>query len=225
MNHEFHVRLAPDASLEHFRLQDAGSRVWLRSRTDVKCADQSRYERFDLEIGAGVSRNEIQAYLGGGGSHCRLTGIALGSDEQHFDTQTIIDHAVPSSASEQACRNLLGGKARAVFGGHVRVRPGAQKTDARQVHKTLLLSNEARADTKPQLQIDADDVQCSHGAAIGQLDEDSLFYLQSRGIARASAEKILATGFVEHLLTPVPDEFLKNFMTLRLEAKLNRVFQ
>lgn len=223
-NHELKIDLAPAAMLEHFRLQQAGDAVWMRNSSNVTLAQKSHYHRLDLDSGAKVSRNEIKIVFSGGESLCALNGIGLGLGERHLDTQVIMNHSVPGASSTQSYRNLLSGKSRGVFGGGVKVHRDAQKTDARQVHKTLLLSDDARADTKPQLEIDADDVQCSHGAAIGQLDEDSLFYLRSRGISRANAEKILASGFVEKLLDSISCGSLRSFFKDQLESELARLF-
>ena len=221
---EVGIHLAKSSQLEHFRLQGSGSETWMRSATEVALEQKSRYERLDFEAGSRVSRNEIRADFLGGESVCILKGIGLGSQSQHLDTQVVVNHAVPGGTSDQVYRNLLSGNARGVFGGCVRVHPDAQKTDAQQVHKTLLLSSEARADTKPQLQIDADDVKCSHGAAIGQLDEDSLFYLRSRGISLANAEKILAAGFLEKVLDGLADETMRIFLKDHLKAQVANLF-
>lgn len=223
-NQQMSFNLASSARLEHYRLQGSGSRVWMRSASDIVLNQKSRYQRLDLEAGSQVSRNEIQVSLAGQEANCELRGIGLGSQNRHFDTQVVVDHAVPAALSDQVYRNLLSGKSRGVFGGRVRVHRDAQKTEAHQVHKTLLLSNEARADTKPQLEIDADDVQCSHGAAIGQLDQDSLFYLRSRGINLAHAEKMLATGFVEKILDLIEDEVLRAFFQSQLKNQLSELF-
>ncbi len=224
-NHEFEIQLGQGAILNQYRFQDGGAQDWLRSASSVRLSESSRYQRFDFDCGAKVSRNELAVEFQGGEAVCDLKGIGIGAGEQHFDTQVLMDHAVPAAASTQSYRNLLGGSAHAVFGGCVKVRPNAQKTDAQQVHKTLLVSKTARADTKPQLEIDADDVKCSHGAAVGQLSEDSLFYLQSRGIGRATAERMLAAGFVESLLESVTYAPWKQLMQTRLQTKLDGVFR
>lgn len=224
-NHELEIQLGTGSNLNQYCFQDSGAQDWLRASTQVRMNAASQFHQLDFDCGAKVSRNELAIELNGAQAFCELKGIGVGSEEQHFDTQVVMDHAVPEASSAQTYRNLLGGSARGVFGGCVKVRPEAQKTDARQVHKTLLVSKEARADTKPQLEIDADDVKCSHGAAIGQLSEDSLFYLQSRGIGRSSAERMLASGFVEHLLDSVSYEPWKKMMQVRLQAKLDEVFR
>ncbi len=224
LNQQMQIQLGSDSQLQHVRIQQGSRDAWMLSASDVTLEKKSRYERLDLELGALVSRNEIRATFLNGESFCGLKGIGLGAGAQHFDTQVTMAHAVPNASSSQTYRNLLAGKARGVFGGRVRVQKDAQKTDASQAHKTLLLSKEARADTQPQLEIDADDVKCSHGAAIGQLDEDSLFYLQSRGINRSQAEKILAAGFVEQLLGAIPDESLRFFLLKQIEEKLTQLF-
>lgn len=224
-NHEFEIQLGQGSVLNQYRFQDGGAQDWLRSSVRVTMSEASKYQRVDFECGAKVSRNEISILMNGPEAKCDLSGIAAGAGQQHFDTQALMDHAVPAAQSSQSYRNLLGDSSRAVFGGRVKVRPNAQKTDAQQVHKTLLVSKEARAYVKPQLEIDADDVKCSHGAAIGQLSEDSLFYLQSRGISRSAAERMLASGFVEQILDSISYEPWKKLMQSRLQAKLDGVFQ
>ena len=224
INHETQIQLAPSALLEHLRLQQAGDGAWLRNASVVTLAEKSHYQRLDFEAGARVARNEINVHFSGEGSVCSLQGIGLGCGARHLDTQVMMNHSIPEASSSQVYRNLLSGQSRGVFGGSVRVHKDAQKTDASQVHKTLLLSDEARADTKPQLEIDADDVKCSHGAAIGQLDEDSLFYLRSRGISLKSAERMLAAGFVERVLDSISCNSLRDFFKEQLRAELAKLF-
>jgi Fe-S cluster assembly protein SufD len=129
-----------------------------------------------------------------------LAGLYLVKGEQHVDHHTTVDHLVPDATSSQLYKGILGGAARAVFNGKVLVRPDAQRTNAFQLNRNLLLSSEAEIDAKPELQIDADDVKCSHGAAVGQLDHDQLFYLQSRGLARGAAERLLAEAFAGEVI-------------------------
>ncbi len=223
-NQQTRFNLDAGAKLKHIRLQQAGPQTWSLSTSEVKLASKSHYERLDVELGARVSRNDLRVSLYSEQAACELKGMAVGGGEQHFDTQVIAAHISPAASSNQAYRNLLAGKAHGVFGGRVQVQKNAQKTEAHQVHKTLLLSDDASADAKPQLEIDNDDVQCSHGAAMGQLDEDSLFYLCSRGISRANAEKMLAEGFVEKLLDSVADESLHVFLSGQLKEKLAQLF-
>ena len=151
-------------------------------------------------------------------------GLYLVGTGQHTDTHSVIDHKQPHCTSHQLYKGILDGKSRAVFNGKVFVRHGAQKTDAMQTNKNLLLSNEARVDTKPQLEIFADDVKCAHGAAIGQLDEDELFYLSSRGIHSDLARNLLTYGFAEEVIAKIKVESVKaqldEAVLYRLNARL-----
>ena len=139
---------------------------------------------------------------------------------QHTDTHSIIDHRRPHCTSHQLYKGILDGKSRAVFNGKVFVRHGAQQTDARQTNKNLLLSKEAQVDTKPQLEIFADDVKCAHGAAVGQLDEDEMFYLESRGIKPALARNLLTYGFAEEVIEKIKIDSIRRELD---EAVLNRL--
>ena len=139
---------------------------------------------------------------------------------QHTDTHSVIDHRQPHCTSRQLYKGILDGKSRAVFNGKVFVRHGAQQTDAQQTNKNLLLSSEAQIDTKPQLEIYADDVKCTHGAAVGQLDDDELFYLESRGINPSLAKNMLTYGFAEEVIERIKIDSIKRELD---EAVLNRL--
>jgi Fe-S cluster assembly protein SufD len=154
------------------------------------------------------------------GAECWVDGLYIVGDEQHADTHSVIDHKQPHCTSHQLYKGILDGKSRAVFNGKVFVRHGALGTDANQTNKNLLLSNDAQVDTKPQLEIDADDVKCTHGAAIGQLDEDELFYLQSRGIHSDLARNLLTYGFAEEVIAKIKIESIKAQLD---QAVLNRL--
>jgi Fe-S cluster assembly protein SufD len=156
-----------------------------------------------VTLGGGLVRNDVQAILGGEGSECTLNGLYLIADDQHIDNHTEIDHAQPRASSRELYKGILRGRARGVFNGKIIVRKGAQKTDARQTNKNLLLSDEAVVNSKPQLEIYADDVKCSHGSTIGQLDRDALFYLRARGIGADAARSLLSYGFAADILNRV----------------------
>ena len=140
-------------------------------------------------------RNDAIATLAGEGAECTLNGLYLADGERLVDNHTTIDHAKPHCPSHEVYKGILGGKARAVFNGKIIVRQDAQKTDAKQTNRALLLSDDATINTKPQLEIFADDVKCTHGAAIGQLDEDALFYLRARGLTMQEARDMLIHAF------------------------------
>ena len=157
-----------------------------------------------LSIGAGLARNDVHVRLAGTGAECRLDGLTLVQGDQHTDHQTRIDHAEPHGTSLQLYKGILDDRAQSVFSGRVLVEPHAQKTDARQANHSLLLSDEAEADAKPQLEILADDVKCAHGATVGQLDEEALFYLRSRGIGPRSAQRMLLHAFASEIVERMP---------------------
>ena len=152
-----------------------------------------------LSLGAEIARNDIHVKLDGTGSECMLNGLYNVDGRQHVDHHTVIDHVSSHSTSREFYKGLLDDEARGIFNGRIIVRPDAQKTDARQTNKNLLLSREALVDSNPQLEIYADDVKCAHGATIGQLDEEALFYLRSRGISLDDARNLLMQGFVQEI--------------------------
>jgi Fe-S cluster assembly protein SufD len=156
------------------------------------------------------------------GASCRLDGLFAGEAEQLLDHHTLIDHAMPHGTSRQLYKGILGGAARGVFRGRVIVRPGAQKTDAEQSNPNLLLSAGAEVDSKPQLEIHADDVQCRHGSSIGRLDEDALFYLRARGLDEAAARDLLMRGFAAEVLDALPVPALGTALASLLASRLGR---
>ena len=193
------IRAEPGAVVGHYKFQDEGPGAYHIARTDVALAAGSRYESFVMAVGAGLSRNEIRVALGGEGADCRLFGGYMMRGRQHVDNTTRIDHLVPGCTSRETYTGVLDNRSRGVFQGQIVVHKGAQKSDGRQLSRTLLLSREAEIDTKPELEIYADDVTCSHGAAVGELDDDQLFYLRTRGIDEAAARGLLIEGFMGEL--------------------------
>jgi Fe-S cluster assembly protein SufD len=144
------------------------------------------------------------------GAECWVDGLYVAGSNQHTDTHSVIDHKQPHCTSRQLYKGILDGNARAVFNGKVFVREGAQKTDAMQTNKNLLLSAQARVDTKPQLEIYADDVKCAHGAAVGQIDEEELFYLQTRGMNAELARSLLTYGFAEEVIGKIKIDSIRS---------------
>lgn len=194
------VRLGDGASLEHYRLEREGAKAFHAGRTEVEQGAGSRYRSFSIAEGASLARHELDVRLAGEGASCALDGLSLAGGKQLIDHHTFVDHATPRCSSEELYKGVLDGSARAVFQGRVLVRPGAQKTDAKQASRNLLLSPDAQANAKPQLEIHADDVKCTHGAAVGQLDKEALFYLRSRGIGEDEARAILTEAFAGEVL-------------------------
>jgi Fe-S cluster assembly protein SufD len=153
-----------------------------------------------VTLNGALIRNDVHVMLNGEGSECVLNGLYLPGDKQHVDNHTEIEHAKPRATSQELYKGILSGAAHAVFNGKILVHKDAQKTDARQTNKNLLLSEHGVVNTKPQLEIHADDVKCSHGSTIGQLDKDALFYLRSRGLDRAEAQSLLSYAFASDLV-------------------------
>jgi Fe-S cluster assembly protein SufD len=174
-----------------------------------------------VAFGAALARQEVNAVLDGEGAEARLDGLYLVSGAQHVDNYTTLDHAAPHTSSREFYKGVLDGKASGVFHGRIIVRKGAQKTDAKQSNKNLLLSDDATVNTKPQLEIYADDVKCTHGATIGQIDADAVFYLRSRGIGREEARGLLTYAFANEVLESIPFEPLRARLNDTLFARLS----
>jgi len=189
------IALAPGAILEHTKLQIEGGETAHVHALAVHQARDSRFTSHNVALGAALARTDLQVALGGEGAECHLFGLYLGRGRQHLDNHTVIDHLTPHGTSRQLYKGILDGAARGVFHGKVIVRPGAQKTDAIQTNKNLILSREALVDSTPALEILADDVKCKHGSTTGQLDAAALFYLRSRGIGESDARALLTYAF------------------------------
>ncbi len=170
--------------------------------------------------GGALVRNNVHPVLAGEGAECLINGLFIGGDRQHLDNFMMVEHASPHCASHQFYNGLLGGHAHGVFHGRILVHKDAQKTDAKQTNRNLLLSDDARIDTKPQLEIYADDVKCTHGATIGQIEENSLFYLRSRGLDEASARQMLLLAFAGECLDRIQDEQVREYMERSVDAAL-----
>jgi Fe-S cluster assembly protein SufD len=188
------------ATVVHYRIQEDGADAYHIASLRARQGTGSRFAAHSVSLGARLSRSDVHAVLDGAGAECLLNGLYLGNGEQHVDHFTTIDHAKPEGSSREYYRGILDGRSRGVFRGRVIVRKDAQKTDARQANGNLLLSREAEADSRPQLEIHADDVKCTHGATVGPLDEEKVFYMRSRGIDESSARGLLAYAFAVDIL-------------------------
>ena len=204
------IVLEPGSRLRHYRVQDDAADAVHVSTTEVKVAGDAAYESFVLTTGAGVGRNQIAVELGEPGASVRLDGASLGRGRQQLDTTTLIDHAAPRCTSREAYRYILDDSAKGVFQGRVTVRKHAGGTDSHQSSKTLLLSGRAGVDAKPELEIYADDVSCGHGATVGEIDHDALFYLRSRGIPLEEARDLLIGAFVERALEAIASPVVRD---------------
>jgi len=180
----------------------------------------ARLSAHTLTLGGALVRSDAGFLLAEEGAACRIHGLFAGSGQQLLDHHTLVDHAMPHGESRQLTKGILTGSARGVFRGRVIVRPGAQRTDAEQSNPNLLLSAGAEVDSKPQLEIHADDVKCRHGSSIGRLDEDALFYLRARGLAERDAREVLTRGFAAELLDALPAPALGTALAARLGERL-----
>jgi Fe-S cluster assembly protein SufD len=214
------IVLEDDAKLKHFRVQRESHNAFHVGTTAVNLNRASLYDSTNITLGGKLSRHDVNVKFNAEGGEAFVDGLYLVSEEQHADTHSIIDHAVPNCKSHQTYKGIVDEKARAVFNGKVFVRENASGTDAQQSNKNLLLSNDARVDTKPQLEIFNDDVKCSHGATVGQLEEEELFYLLSRGLNESLARNLLTYGFAEEIVNKIEIESIKKQLD---EAVLNRL--
>ena len=212
------IRVEKGATLTHAKLQDEGPKAFHVALGRVRIGDEAVYDNFVLHRGAELARNEIHAAINGSGAECRLNGAYLGADRQHIDNTTVIEHKAPGSRSSEVFKGALDGRARGVFQGRIVVHRDAQQTDGHQLNKTLLLDRNAEMDAKPELVIYADDVKCSHGATIGELDETALFYLRTRGIDEAAARDILVSAFLNEAVEELRDPGLADAFRARIEG-------
>jgi len=209
------------AQLTHVKLQDEALQGFHTGACRVEIARDAHYRSLVLSCGARLARNEISAALIGAGAQCNLDGIALVAAGQHADATTLLDHRVPRGTSRECYKSVVDGDGRSVFQGSIVVAQDAQKTDARQMHRALLLSPQAHADAKPELRIYADDVKCAHGTTVGELDADSLFYLRSRGVDLEAARGLLIQAFVTELFEPVAAPAIRAALDARLQRWLS----
>ncbi|WP_296494904.1 Fe-S cluster assembly protein SufD [Rhodoferax sp.] len=198
------IVLEANAQATHVRLQRESKQAFHMASCAVTLGAASRYHSVSVALGGQTSRLDLKVIQTFEGSECLLDGLALIDGEQLADTHTFIDHAKPHGTSRQLHKCIVGGTAHAVFNGQVMVRPGAQKTDSAQSSRNLLLSGRAHVDTQPQLEIFADDVKCTHGATVGQLDSDEVFYLQSRGLSEMVARNLLTYAFGAEVINRIP---------------------
>ncbi len=203
------ILLGDQANLTHVRVQRNGLQSFHVAHCAVSVGRAAHYQSVSVALGAQLSRYDLRVTLGEG-AECAVDGLALIEGNQLADTHSFVDHAQPHATSRQLHKCIADGSARAVFNGRVMVRPGAQHTDSQQSSRNLLLSGRAQVDTQPQLEIFADDVKCTHGATIGQLDAEEVFYLQSRGLSDSVARKLLTYAFGAEILERIPVPSLKH---------------
>jgi Fe-S cluster assembly protein SufD len=204
------IVLKDGAQLEHYRVQRESHNAYHVSTTSAELGRASRYETTSINLGGQLSRHDISVVMDHEGAETAVDGLYFVGSDQHSDTHSVIDHKQPHCTSHQLYKGILDANARAVFNGKIFVREGAQKTDALQTNKNLLLSEKARVDTKPQLEIYADDVKCAHGAAVGQIDPEELFYLETRGIGPELGRSLLTYGFAEEVIGKIKIESIRS---------------
>ena len=214
------IVLGGGSILDHCRLQRESERAFHIGHTQFQLGRSSRSSSLAIALGGLIARHDAVAVLGDEGADCTLNGLYLADGNRLIDNHTEIDHAKPHGTSHEIYKGILGGRARGVFNGRIRVRPDAQKTDAKQTNKTLLLSDDAQVNTKPQLEILANDVKCTHGATVGQLSQDALFYLRTRGIGIDDAKRLLVKAFAADVTSRVAIEPVREELDRLLAASL-----
>ena len=197
------VALGAGSALEHYKLQHEGTDAYHIGDLQVQQKRDSRMLSHSISLGGRLTRNDVDIKLAESGAETTLNGLYIAGQKQHIDNHTRIDHLSPHTVSKENYRGVLSGRARGVFNGKIVVHKNAQKTDARQSNANLLLSKDAEVDTKPELEIYADDVKCSHGATIGQLDENMLYYLRARAISVDTAKSLLTFAFAEDVINQI----------------------
>jgi Fe-S cluster assembly protein SufD len=212
--------LGEDARLTHHALQLESRAAYHLSGLCVEQRGGSTFESFAWMMGGALSRNEVQLTLNGEGCQAGLYGLSLGEGEQHLDNHTIVEHAQPRCRSYEVYKGIYGGRSKGVFDGTIVVQPHAQKTDAIQYSRSLLLSKDASSSAKPQLKIWADDVKCTHAATVGQLDEEGLFYLRSRGIGEQEARSMLVQAFAGEVLEKIALQPVREHIQRLVEERL-----
>ncbi len=211
---------AEGARIQHIRVQEEGPAGHHIATVQVHLERDAGYTSHSISLGGALVRNDLNVLLAAEGSECSLNGLYLAGDKEHVDNHTIVDHAQPHATSRELYKGILADQAHGVFNGRVIVREKAQKTDAKQSNKNLLLSRDAMVHTKPQLEIFANDVKCAHGATIGQLDRDALFYLRTRGLGYEQARRLLIQAFASELVDAVPSEPVRAILAEALERRL-----
>ena len=215
-----HVHIAQDAVLSHARVQAGSARATSLLRTDAVLARDAQYRRIDLELGAALSRHELNVRLEGDNAKLTANGVLLGTGRRHIDTRLGIEHIAKNTSAELVWRGVAANRSRVVFHGGINIREGADGTDANLSNKNLLLSADAEIDTQPTLVIDADEVKAAHGATVGQLDANALFYLRTRGVPAEQARAMLSAAFCHEPLAAV-----EGVLTEKLARHLDQALQ
>lgn len=216
------VVMGENSVVDYYKLQYESLEAFHIGTMQVRQGRSSNFSSHSLSFGGRLVRNNITVIFEAEGGECTLNGLYVVTGRQHVDNHTMIDHAKPHCTSNELYKGILDGKSRGVFNGKILVRPNAQKTNAHQINKNLLLSDEALIDTKPQLEIFANDVKCTHGATIGQLEEDPIFYLRSRGVDQETARTILTYAFASDILSRIKLEAVRTDIDKRLLSRFGK---
>jgi len=214
------IELADGANLQHVGLELESESAFHLATLNARIGRDAHFTSHSVSLGAAVARHEVRAVLEGQGAECTLNGLYIASGGRHVDNQTVVDHAEPHGTSRELYKGILSGRAKGVFNGTVIVRPDAQKTSAEQSNPNLLISGSAEVDTRPNLEIYADDVKCTHGATVGRLDDDAMFFLRARGISEQIARQMLSHAFAAEVIDRIPDEPLRDRIRQRVEESL-----
>jgi Fe-S cluster assembly protein SufD len=218
-----YIHLEDGAGLDYYKISVENAATNHICNTSVRVGGSGVFRSHQYLLGSNLTRSNLEVSFTGPGAEAVLRGVYLGDDNQHLDVRTYLDHAQPHCSSNQHFRGILNGHSRGVFNGLVLVREHAQKTDAQQSNKNLLLSRDARVDTKPQLEIFADDVKCAHGATVGELDSNALFYLQSRGINKKDAALMLTRAFAAEVTQEIDIDSLRNYVQDKISTSLDEI--
>jgi Fe-S cluster assembly protein SufD len=214
------IHVGPGARVRYISLQDWGSGMTHLAVQKASLGRDAELRSLAVSFGASLSRTEVEAVLAEPGGHSEMLGVYFTDGTQHFDHRSLQDHVAPHCTSDLLYKGALKETSRAVYSGLIRVHPGAQKTDAFQTNRNIVLSEAAKADSIPNLEIEANDVRCSHAASVGPVDEDVLFYLQSRGIPRDEGERLIVTGFFQEVLDRVSIEEVRTGLEAAIEGEL-----
>ena len=221
INNTTSIQIEANAQLKYYNWQDFNTTTNCIDAKNIKQERDSKYELITLSVDGQIIRNNVRSEINGEGIEANLFGLYTPHQQQHFDNTILVDHAAPNCVSNQLYKGLLYDDASAVFNGQIEVKQIAQKTNAFQSNKNLILSPTATINSKPQLMIYADDVKCSHGATSTQLDEDSLFYLQSRGLKKETAQSLLTFAFAKEVVEKISHEKVKELLAKKLAQKLD----
>lgn len=214
------IFIGENAELHHNKVQNEGNFAYHIGTTQVEQRNHSRLYSSTISWGGSLLRNNLNSVINGEGIDCYFRGFYMTKGEQIIDNHTLSDHAMPNSHSNEYYKGILDDKGTGIFNGKIMVRQDAQKTNAYQTNKNILLTNEATINSKPQLEIFADDVKCSHGATTGQINPDEIFYLRARGISEYEAKKLLLSAYAHEIIDEVKNEELKNLLVKTLDKKL-----